>query len=244
MPGTERLYLLKTTDGQEYGPVDQDCLVKWAENGRITPQCQIRSTLIARWERASDVPFLTEILLRQVAEQAPAKVSFWERVKQRVTLKAPELVESSGLHTVRPEDYERAPVSMRLGAVVVDAITVLIFAVLVYLAFAALVSARKLDAEDAFYLGVVLFWGLFLFGAAWVLAVVGQTAGQKFWGLILIRSNGEPFYLCRAYLYILFTLMFGVLTPVVAFISPSHRSLQEILTGTRMVKVKLVSRRR
>ena len=29
----ERMYLVKTVDGEEMGPADQETLVKWAENG-------------------------------------------------------------------------------------------------------------------------------------------------------------------------------------------------------------------
>ena len=47
----ERMYLVKTTEGEEMGPADQETLVKWAENGKIHPDDKIRSTMIAKWER-------------------------------------------------------------------------------------------------------------------------------------------------------------------------------------------------
>jgi len=244
MPGSERLFLLKTVDGEEYGPVDQDCLVKWAENGRITALCQIRSTLIARWEKASDVPFLRDILLAQAVAKPAADTGVWGRIRTRATRRASEVVEVSGLHQVRPEDFESASMSLRFLALLFDAFFILLLGVGVYLVFAVLFSTRVLDGNGAFYLGIAAFWVLFLLSAAWVLAVIGQTPGQKFWGLILMKRSGEQFYIGRAYLYTLFTLLFGLLTPITAFVSPSHRSLQEVLTGTRMVKVKLIGKHR
>jgi uncharacterized RDD family membrane protein YckC len=244
MPGNERLYLLKTVDGEEYGPVDQDCLVKWAENGRITPHCQIRSTLIARWEKASDVPALREILLQQVIEKAPEDTGIWSRIRTRATRRATEVVEVSGLHQVRPEDFESATLPLRILATSFDAGLAIVLGLAVYLVFALLFGTRMLDGNGAFYLGLAVFAAIFLLGSAWILAFIGQTPGQKFWGLILMKRNGEQFYLGRAYLYVVFTLLFGVLTPIIAFVSTSRRSLQEILTGTRMVKVKLIGKHR
>ena len=244
MAGNERLYLLKTVDGEEYGPVDQECLVRWAESGRITAYCQIRSTLIARWEKACEVPFLRELLLKQIEQKDPGDTSFLSRVRTKVTRRATEASAASGLHEVRPEDFETAAVPMRVVAGVFDLLLAGLLAVGVYLLFALLFSAKVLDGNSAFYLGLVAYYGIMLLGLSWILAVVGQTPGQKFWGIILMKRSGEQFYLGRACIYGVFTLVFGVLTPVIMFVVPSRRSLQEIVTGTRMVKVKLIGKRR
>lgn len=244
MATNERLYLLKTVDGDEYGPVDQDCLIRWAENGRVTAYCQIRSTLIARWENACEVPFLREILLQAVAEQAVTKASLWSRVKQRATMRATEAVAVNGLHEVRPDDFEAAPLGLRLAAGVVDGVAIVLWAVALFLIFALLYARRVMDADSAFYLGLLICYGLGLLGFAWLLSQAGQTPGQRFWGIILIRRTGEQFYLGRAYAYGVLTVLFGVFSPLVMFVAGSHRSLQEILTGTRMVKVKLIGKRR
>lgn len=244
MASNERLYLLKTVDGEEYGPVDQECLVRWAENGRITAYCQIRSTLIARWEKACDVPFLRDILLRQIEQKDPGDTSFLSRVRTKVTRRATEASDASGLHEVRPEDFESAPVPLRVVAGVFDLLFAGLLAVGMYLLFALLFSMKVLDGNSAFYLGLMAYYGAMLLGLAWVLAVVGQTPGQRFWGIILIKRTGDQFYLGRAYIYGVLTLALGLLTPVIMFVAPSRRSLQEIVTGTRMVKVKLIGKRR
>ena len=78
----------------------------------------------------------------------------------------------------------------------------------------------------------------------YAMGMLGQTLGQRFWGIILIRKTGEQFYLGRAFAYATGLLCFGLLTPFFVFVSPSRRSMQEILTGTRMVRMKLVGKRR
>jgi uncharacterized RDD family membrane protein YckC len=244
MAGNERLYLLKTVDGEEYGPVDQECLVRWAENGRITAYCQIRSTLIARWEKASEVPFLREILLKQIEQKDPGDTSFISRVRTKVTRRATEVSDASGLHKVRPEDFESAAMPLRAAAGVFDLLLAVLVAVGVYLVFALLFSMKVLDGNSAFYLGLIVYYGTVLLGLSWILAFVGQTPGQRFWGIILIKRTGEQFYLGRACIYGIVTLAFGVLTPFIMFVAPSRRSLQEIVTGTRMVKVKLIGKQR
>jgi len=244
MAGNERLYLLKTVDGEEYGPVDQECLVRWAENGRITAYCQIRSTLIARWEKACEVPFLRDILLKQIEQKDPGDTSFISRVRTKITRRAVEASESSSLHEVRPEDFETAPIALRVAAGILDLLLAGLVAVGIYLLFALFYSVKILDGNSAFYLGLLAYYGMMLLGVSWILAVIGQTPGQKFWGIILMKRTGEQFYLGRACIYGVLTLAFGLLTPIVMFVAPSRRSLQEIVTGTRMVKVKLIGKRR
>jgi uncharacterized RDD family membrane protein YckC len=236
--------LLKTVDGEEYGPVDQECLVRWAESGRITAYCQIRSTLIARWEKACEVPFLRDILLKQIEQKDPGDTSFISKIRTSVTRRATEASTVSGLHEVRPDDFDSAPVPLRVAAGLFDLLLAGLMAVGMYLLAALLFSLEVLDGNSAFYLGLMAYYGTLLLGLAWALAVVGQTPGQKFWGIILIKRNGEQFYLGRACLYGVLTLAFGLLTPFIMFVAPSGRSLQEIVTGTRMVKVKLIGKRR
>ncbi|MBN2451528.1 MAG: RDD family protein [Lentisphaeria bacterium] len=244
MGANERLYILKTVDGEEYGPVDQECLVRWAENGRITAYCQIRSTLIARWESACEVPFLRSILLKQVEEKDTRNASLFSRIRTLATRRAVQVVEISGLHEVRPEDFEAARMHIRAAAALLDLAVVVLSGVATYLVFALLFSARVLGPNGAFYLGLMVFYLSAVMYYAYNMGFSGQTVGQRFWGIILIRKNGEEFYLGRAFTYTIGMFCFGLLTPFVAFVAPSGRSLQEIVTGTRMVRVKLIGKRR
>lgn len=244
MAGSERRYILKTVDGEQYGPVDQDVLIRWAENGRITAYCQIRSTLIARWENASDIPFLRDILLKQIEEETAKSESLFSKIRKRATMKAVEIAEFSGLHEVRPEDFNAASVPMRIVTAITDMLAVLGIAVGIYLFFALLYTTDMLGSNEAFYLGFIVFYIAFLTYFTYCMGSLGQTPGQKFWGVILIRKNGQAFYMGRAYVYTVASMLLGILTPIFVFVSPSHRSFQEIITSTRMVRIKLVGKRR
>ena len=142
----DRQYILKTVDGEEYGPADQETLMRWAENGRITPYCMVRSTLIARWEKAVDIPFLRDLLMTQMAEEQEKEMSRWDRLKQRATMRAPEDKDSSGLHGSRPEDFERAPLYLRFFACVFDLVVAVLIGVCVYFAYAFAYSSAGLEA--------------------------------------------------------------------------------------------------
>jgi uncharacterized RDD family membrane protein YckC len=244
MADTDRLYILKTVDGQEYGPIDQDTLVRWAESGRITGFCQVRSTLLPRWENACDIPFLREILLAQMEEEERESRSLWQKLKGRATMRAVEAASFGGLHHVRPKDFEPAGIVMRFLAGLFDAGVMLGFGIVLYLLFALLYSLGLLYANEAFYLGFIVFYiGVMLYFMLGI-AVYAQTVGQHFWGVILIHRDGTQFYVGRAFVYTLFLLCCGPLTPLFMYLAPSRRSLQEIVTGTRMVRVKLVGKRR
>ena len=62
--------------------------------------------------------------------------------------------------------------------------------------------------------------------------------------MFLLHRDGKRFYLGRIYLYSFLTVFTGIFTPFFTYVMPSKRSLQEILTNTRMVKVKLVGNKR
>ena len=65
----ERLYLVKTPEGEELGPVDENVLVKWTEEGKVTLECKVRTTLVPNWEPAIEVPALKKILKMRLVEK-------------------------------------------------------------------------------------------------------------------------------------------------------------------------------
>lgn len=212
MADTERMYILKTVDDQEYGPVDQATLVRWAESGRITGYCQIRSTLLPRWERACDVPFLREILLEQLEEEQKRKRSLWQKIKARATMKAVEASSFGGLHHIRPQDFDPAGPITRFLAGLFDFFMLMGILVAIYLIFALLCYLHLLSPNIAFYVGFVVSWLSVLFYFVTGIASRGQTPGQRFWGIILIHHKGTQFYLGRAFAYTILLFLFGLLT--------------------------------
>lgn len=240
----ERQYIMKTLEGEECGPADQETLIRWAQSGRMTPYCEIRSTLIARWEKAIEVPFLRDILLPQLLEEKEKEITRWDRIKQRVTMRAPEDKSSSGLHGSRPEEYEKAPMMFRILAAFVDLVVVALLLVGVFFVFALLYWIKALTGNPAGYLGLTTAYVAVTLYYVVPVTVSGQTVGQRFWGIILLKRTGGSFWLGRTYAYFLFMIPFGILTPFTAYVSSSGRSLQEVLTGTRMVRMLLTGKKK
>jgi len=243
MSENERLYIMRTPAGEEYGPIDQKCLISWAESGRITSNCEIRSTLLARWEAAHKIAFLRDILLNKIEEtEKQAKMGFLQRIRQRASVKASNVTRKA-VSKVKAGEYKSATIIARLGAGIVDTAIMIVWAVIVYLLFALTYTTGILDANSAFYAGFVVFYlGMFAY-FLWTLVYTMQTMGQRFVGIILVRHTGGQIFSARAFFYTLFLLMFGLLTPIVVSFIKSKRSLPEIFTSTRMVRVKLVSQR-
>ncbi len=236
----ERSYLVKTETGEELGPVDQEALVRLTENGRITPDAQVRSVLVPRWEKAVNVPFLKPLLLeKQALRILEKKLPWWVRVKNRATFRAEDSIAMNSLVKVRAENFDRAPMFYRIFAAVIDLLVVLAGCLFLTGCCYILLKQQILNPGNVAYILLLLCWFWILFYYVFMISVKTQTLGQKFWGIFLVRNNSLKFFAGRTFFYILFMLLFGFFTPLHIKFSPSRRSWQEILTGTRMVKTKL-----
>lgn len=239
----KRLYILKTVDDEEFGPVDQETLTRWGETGRVTAYCQIRSTLIARWEYAKDVAFLKEIIAAQEEERVEdVAPSLLQRFRRRLTLRASKNVAHSGLHHAKPTEYDAAPAPTRYFSGVVDLLAILVIGAIIYLGLAACYSAGVLDATAAFYAWVALTYIGAVMYLCWFICFRTQTFGHKWWGTMLIRQDGQDLYLGRTFIYAVVTMFFGFTTFGFMFVLPSGLALQDIVSGTKMVKTKLIGK--
>ncbi|MBR5023581.1 MAG: hypothetical protein IKX48_00840, partial [Victivallales bacterium] len=129
----ERMYLVKTVDGEEMGPADQETLVKWAESGKIHPDDKIRSTMIAKWDRAINYDFLKQLLLGvEEAEVMRKNKSGFSKMMDRINLRAPELEGQSGIVSVRLETYPSASIPMRVMASLMDTVIMILVFIAVY----------------------------------------------------------------------------------------------------------------
>lgn len=239
MPGSGRKHILKAVDGKEYGPVDQDALVRWAESGRVTAYCQVRSTLLKRWELARDVSFLRDIIAAQEPEEEEPETGVWERLRERATRRAVKSKLTSGLQEPKAADYRLASAVVRILAGLTDAVILVLYMISVYLAMALLYS-RGFPADFCFYTGLVIAHVGTLLYFAWSIGFHAHTLGQKTWGILVIQKEGHDLSLGRAYVFSICMLLCTVLTPFVMFIAPSGCALQDLISGTRVVKARIV----
>jgi uncharacterized RDD family membrane protein YckC len=236
----ERSYIVKLETGEEFGPVEQEVLVRYAETGRINYKTQLRSVLVPRWEKAVSMPFLKEILQPQL-EQAllSEKRSILGRIWQRMTLKIDAPAATGSLIQVKAENFERAKMMPRILAALLDLLLIFAGGVLLTAFCYVLLKINILTTHNAAYILLLLCYIWFMGYYILLITLNVQTPGQKFWGIFLVRTSGEKFYFSRVFWYTIFMLLFGFFTPLHTKISPSGRSWQEILTGTKMVKTKL-----
>ena len=242
MATSERRYILKSVDGEEFGPIDQECLVRWAENGRITSYCEIRSTLLPRWEKAKDVSFLRDIIAQQqVSDEAPTS-SVLSKIKSRAGLKATKQESRSGLTRGKVQDYELAGIPQRLASGISDIVVVFVYALCVYFLMAFFI-ANGLNADIGFYFGFIIFYIGAVMYFAWTVSFRSQTIGHRVWGLLLL-SDDEDVFLGRGFVFSIGVLLFWFLTPFVMYIAPSGRALQDLISGTYVVKTRVVAKKK
>jgi uncharacterized RDD family membrane protein YckC len=244
MTQTKKMYLAQNEAGEEFGPADQDTLIRWAEEGKINAFCKVRTTLIPKWDKAVDIPFLKPLLIAQVEEQLRKKHdSFFARLKKRVTLCAEDVVQTNALVKVKLETFNNASLPHRFMAGLIDTGVIIIGAILIYLFFALLFYLGIVGPENVFYLGFIVFWVWLLMYFTLSISLAVQTIGQRFWGIFLVRLDGRPFGMGRAFCYTLFLIPFGWLTVPVGMFKRTYRGIPEKISYTRMAKMKLLSKK-
>ncbi len=225
-------YVMRTMEGKEYGPVDLDVLVQWTENGRVTEECEVRNTLMKSWTKVRKVPFLGEALIK--AKMQPVKP------KETVPVGPRETFESLN----RPGVFKYVPANpaQRLLAWLVDIVIVLGFGacLLAALHFGLASLPAELQAgwqAPAYFGSALLFAAFFIFYYTVGLGFAAQTIGQWFWGIMIVRAEGEPVYVCRAFFYAVFSALLMPTTMIFTVIMPKRRALQDLLTGVRIIKI-------
>lgn len=240
----EKLYLVQNELGEEFGPADQETLIHWAQSGKITAFCKVRPTLLPKWDQAVELSFLKPLLQEQVeAKLRQEHDTFFIRLKKRITLSAEDMVATSSLVRVKLETFSHASLLHRLCAGLIDAGVVLAGAIIIYLLFALLFYLNIVGPEKVFYFGFIIFWLWLLLYFTFSISLGVQTIGQRFFGIFLIRVDGRPFWMGRAFFYTLFLIPFGWLTMLTGLIKGSIRGIPEKVTYTRMAKMKLLSKK-
>ncbi len=239
----EKLYIVQTENGEEFEPANQDTLVAWAKAGQITPNCKIRTTLIAQWDKAVNVAFLKPILSEQLEKQIMAEHNtFWYRLKLQMNLQAEDATTSNTILRSRPEAYPVPSLIIRYLAGIIDAVIVLAGGAAIFALMAFLLKQEITTPSNTFYIGFALFytWALLYFTLS--IGLGTQTLAQRYWGIFLIKDDGRPFWLGRAFFYSALLIPFGFLTPLFYIFTGKARGLQDWATKTRMAKIVLVSK--
>ena len=234
----ERLFIVRNAQGEEFEPADQQTLVKWAETGKIDLDCKIRSTLVNKWDNVLDIPFLKPLLKEQVVARVNAQHNTpWERIKARINLKVEDVSgnATNGLVIRNAATAPTASIIMRCMALLTDLLIMFVWGVILHLICAFCYKHDIIDPYYLFYIAFPVYFLTFFLYFIFTMYLNHQTPGQRFWGIYLVRTNGESYWLGRIFFYVFFLFALGILNPL--FLFASGKTVQELFTKTRMTRI-------
>lgn len=231
-------YLVLTPDGKEYGPAEEDLLVQWAETGRIPPGSQIRNSLMKAWKPVTDLRSLDEALEKRHHMSEADKLSDKLSVLVHPKDKQKPTQASQGLHQSGRFEYSPGTSGLRFGAWVLDML-VLVVAGGILWAIACILINGGTNKNDVFRLFTAVYLVTIFFYYTVLLGFTAQTLGQHFWGLMIVRKEGEPVLMGRAFCFTIFYLLFFWSTVIFTFVLPSKRAIQDALSGCRIVRIRV-----
>jgi uncharacterized RDD family membrane protein YckC len=239
-------YVIRTPDGKEYGPVDQQVLAQWVESGRVTADCEVRNLMMKTWSGPDKFPFLEEVLRRRGAKPAPAAAAATVAEEEEAEVREPREAVYSLMQTGAFKFVPASPLQ-RLVAWAMDLLllggvgAVMFLAIHGYLS--VLPAAGAVEAKPLLFMRGTVLWVL-LVVAYYVVGfgLKAQTVGQWFWGIMVIRTAGEPVLAFRAMFYFLLHVLL-LPTTVLCVVLPGRRGLQEFIAGVRVVKITVRDRK-
>jgi uncharacterized RDD family membrane protein YckC len=228
-------YIVKVEE-EEYGPISESELIKWAEEGRINKATKVRNLMLNTWKSAGDLQFLSEIFAKQVKIEAisasAGKVSKGNSTNAQLSKQQATSFENKYLP-------EKAAINVRLKAGLIDLAIVLmvLFGEVLFLSRTMFGVGSRLDLIFSVCFIVGLFSVLLYFAGS--LGVFAQTFGMWFFGLIIVRNGDDvrEVYLQRAYAYSILLLIFWIVSPFTNYIFGCGRALHDILTDTQVVSI-------
>lgn len=237
-------YIVKVND-KEYGPIEDDILVRWVEDGRVLGDSQVRNSKLNIWKRADSFAFLKEAFLSQ---QSRFKRVINSSTNAAAASKPTKILKVLPSEETRIESTEfknsflpdRAGIFLRLKAGIIDLVFVfalLCLSLIITSHLTDLLNIKRATTICLFALSLHFFLVVIYFGAT--LGVFAQTIGMWYYGLLLVRYGEESneVYLLRACVYTIFMCIFWVVSPALSYILGNKRALHDIITNTQIVKI-------
>lgn len=237
-------YIVKVND-KEYGPIDDDILIRWVEDGRVLGDSQVRNAKLNIWKRADSLAFLKEAFATQQSRfkkvtnisENPVSHSNPTRILKVLPSEDTKIESTEFKNSFLPD---RAGIFLRLKAGIIDLVFVFVllcFSLMITSYLIDLLQIRNAATIFLFALSLHFFFVLIYFGAT--LGVFAQTIGMWYYGLLLVRygEDSREVFLLRAYCYTFFMCVFWIISPIINYILGSKRALHDIITNTQIVKI-------
>ncbi|HBM15983.1 MAG TPA: hypothetical protein DD381_06540 [Lentisphaeria bacterium] len=240
-------YIVKVND-KEYGPIEDDILIRWVEDGRVLPDSEVRNSKLALWKKADDFSFLKDAFKAQEAKFRKVRHTPDEKTEHNFT----KILHVSSVEQQKKNSTDfkntflpdKAGIYIRMKAGIVDLIVVLcIFCISIYLTDFLMTALGISDLKNQGLTIVILSLFLILLYLGSSLGIFAQTIGMWYYGLILVREgdNADEVYLLRAFIFAVFICVFWIISPVFNYILGRKKSIHDLITNTQIV---LISARR
>lgn len=235
-------YLVRRPDKSEHGPYDREELVRLFTEGEFDYQCEVRNRLVSQWKAPEQIAPLKEVARaqREQAQEQKDERAVSKLKKRMTAAKSKPASDMQRVHDRNVFTFTPAPILLRILAGLTDLLLVALWALAVF--FLAVQAVRTgMMATAAFYAGFAVFLVGALMLVAWPLGFLAQTFGQHFWGIMVVRMKGQPAFLMRAFIFTLCAGLFGWVTPLVGYILPTRRGIPDMLSRTRVVRIRVIS---
>jgi len=225
-------YVVRTESGEEVGPIDHDVILQWVKRGKISGRTEVRNSLMKTWTTAEKMPFYDEYLKGLSTETRIMET------KTAEDFDGPKEAVYS-LNQAGFSKFVPAGPIIRACAWIMDTLfTAGISMSLIYVLMMNVDNLSDDVLQVAFILIAVgsVFWYALYYTLG--LGFKAQTFGQWFWGIMIVRPDGSPVFPARAFIYAMLYPFVAISSPVFYLIMPGRRTLQELLSGTRIIRIK------
>ena len=144
-----------------------------------------------------------------------------------------------GLHEAGRFKYDPAGPVERVFAWLIAIVLVAGVVALAFVGGHFAIERMNLDPDMVFAAITVLSIAGYIWYFTMRIAFRAQTVGQWFWGIMLVRVDGEPVLAARALSFTFWHVLFAWLTVPCTIVMPAARSIQDMLSGTRVVSIKV-----
>ncbi|MCJ8331292.1 MAG: RDD family protein [Lentisphaeria bacterium] len=221
-------YIVKMKDGKEYGPVDQSIVLQWIESGRITPDCEIKNSMMNTWQSIQSVSFVQDLTFQK------------PEVEEKKTQKARVHDAVYSLNTPGIFKYVGASPLKRFFAWSMDMFLILIPTLFALPLIHIVLTDPAIQKTSTIAL-VIIEMFIYFFYYTICYGFAAQTVGQWFWGAMIVRADGDPVYTLRAFIYTLISFPLLPTTLLFTIIMPKNRALQDFAVGVRIINITLKS---
>jgi len=218
--------MVKDKDGTEYGPVTQDDLISWAKEERIVYGSEVRNKLFKGWRVAEAYEFLKPYLQEKETSETPVAVVTPTKKKEKIQ------------HLGEAPIFRFTPAGLfhRATAYAIDvAFISAVWFVISYICVAhfpeeVTVTPEFMAANIATYAFIYLVYFTLTIG------LQAQTAGQSFYGIIVVNSeDGSPILTGTAFVYSLLLLVTWPLASFGIIVTPAKRALHDFMSKSRVI---------